>query len=168
MIKSSALILDEQQVVQKIKRIAFEIYENNFSEKELVIAGIDGTGYIFATMLVSFLGQISPFKIILTKVSLNKAEPLKSAVALDQDIQIMNGKCIVITDDVLNTGKTFLQSLKPFLNGDVKKIQTAVLVNRSHKQFPIAADYTGYELSTTINEHVKVSLDEGSMGVYLY
>jgi pyrimidine operon attenuation protein / uracil phosphoribosyltransferase len=168
MMKDSALILDEQQVVQKIKRIAYEIYENNFTETEVVVAGIDGTGYIFAKMLVEFLDGISPFQIILTKVSLNKAEPLKSDVFLDQDIQKINGKCIVITDDVLNTGKTFLQSLKPFLNADVKRIQTAVLVNRSHKQFPIAADYTGYELSTTINEHVKVSLEKGSMGVYLY
>lgn len=168
MIKKSALILDNRQLVQKIKRIAYEIYEDNFSETELVIAGIDGTGYIFAEMLAEFLDEISPFKITLTKVSLNKAEPLKSAVALDQDLQKMNGKCIVITDDVLNTGKTFLQSLKPFLNVDVKKIQTAVLVNRSHKQFPIAADYTGYELSTTINEHVKVSLEKDTMGVYLY
>jgi pyrimidine operon attenuation protein / uracil phosphoribosyltransferase len=168
MSKNSSLILDEQQIVQKIKRIAFEIYENNFSEKELVIAGIDGTGYTFATMLVDFLKEISTFNITLTKVSLNKEEPLKSSVQIDQDLQQMSGKCIIITDDVLNTGRTFLQSLKPFLNVEAKRIQTAVLVDRSHKQFPISADYTGYELSTTINEHIVVSLKKEDIGVYLY
>lgn len=168
MIKNSALILEKHQVIQKIKRIAYEVYENNFGEKELVVAGIVGTGYSFAQMLAKILEEGTPLKIILTKVSLNKAEPLKSEVSLDKDVQQMNGKCIIITDDVLNTGKTFLQSLKPFLNVDVKRIQTAVLVNRSYREFPIAADYTGYELSTTINEHVKVSLDEDTMGVYLY
>lgn len=168
MIKDSTLILDEQQVIQKLKRIAFEIYENNFTEKEIVVAGINGTGFTIASMLVKFLKEISSFETLLTEITINKAEPFKSTVTLDQDLQKMKGKCVIITDDVLNTGKTFLQSLKPFLNVEVKRIQTAVLIDRSHKEFPIAADYTGYELSTTINEHINVSLEPGSIGVFLY
>lgn len=168
MIKDSALILDESQVIQKIKRIAFEIYENNYNEEELIVAGIVGTGYSLAQMLVQNLSEIATFKVTLIKVTLNKEEPLKSSVELDQDVRQAEGKCVILIDDVLNTGRTFLQSLKPFLNVEIKKIQTATLVNRSHKLFPVSADYTGYELSTTISERVKVSLEPGSAGVYLY
>jgi pyrimidine operon attenuation protein/uracil phosphoribosyltransferase len=71
-------------------------------------------------------------------------------------------------DDVLHTGKTFLHSLRPFLDVDVKKIETVALVNRSHKLFPISADYTGYELSTTLNDRIEVLLDSEKFGVYLY
>lgn len=166
--KDSVLILDESQIMQKIKRIAYEIYENNYYEEEIIIAGIIGAGYSLAQLLVKELNQISPFRTSLIKVTLNKEEPLKSSVELDQDVMIAEGKCVIMIDDVLNTGRTFLQSLKPFLDVKIKKIQTATLVNRSHKLYPISADYTGYELSTTINERIKVSLEPGSAGVYLY
>lgn len=167
-IEEKNLILNETQIRQKVKRIAFEIYENNFQEKDVVVAGVNGQGYTLAQLLVENLKAISPFNLLLAKVSLNKQEPLKSSVELDKDLAEVSGKCIVIVDDVLYTGRTFLQSLKPFLNTEIKKIQTAVLIDRSHKQFPVSADYTGYELSTTIDEHVKVSLDQGALGVYLY
>lgn len=166
--KDSVLILDESQIMQKIKRIAYEIYENNYYEEEIIIAGIIGAGYSLAQLLVKELNQISPFRTSLIKVTLNKEEPLKSSVELDQDVMVAEGKCVIMIDDVLNTGRTFLQSLKPFLDVKIKKIQTATLVNRSHKLYPISADYTGYELSTTINERIKVSLEPGSAGVYLY
>lgn len=166
--KDGTLILDESQIMRKIKRIAYEIYENNYYEDEIVVAGIIGSGYALAQLLEKELNQIAPFRTTLIKVTLNKEEPLKSAVTLDKDVKLAEGKCVIMIDDVLNTGRTFLQSLKPFLDIKVKKIQTATLVNRSHKLFPVSADYTGYELSTTINERIKVSLESGSAGVYLY
>ena len=77
-------------------------------------------------------------------------------------------KVIIVVDDVLNTGRTFSYSLAPFLSIPVKKLQVAVLIYRNYRKFPIAADYKGYELSTTIAEHVEVIVtDDIKRGVYL-
>ncbi len=161
-------ILDDKSIRQKIKRIAFEIYERNFQENELLLAGVVGEGYVFAELLHKQLNNISPFKIQLAKITLDKEAPLSGEVSLDVDLAVMQNKTIIIVDDVLHTGRTFMQSLKPFLDIEIKRIQTAVLINRSHKMFPIAADYVGYELSTTIKETIKVALEDEKLAVFLY
>ncbi|HEY8513180.1 MAG TPA: phosphoribosyltransferase family protein [Cyclobacteriaceae bacterium] len=166
MTTEKSLILDSRQVKQKIKRMAFEIYENHFKEKSLVLAGIDGQGYVLAKLLAKELESISPITIQLAKVSLDKFAPQQSDVTVDADLKTFRKKSIVLVDDVLNTGRTFAYGLKPFLSIEVKGIETAVLVNRSHPQFPIYATYTGYELSTTIDEHVEVQLGKET-AVYL-
>ena len=165
MVADKTLILDTRQVKQKTKRMAYEIFEHNFKEKSIVIAGIDGQGYILAKQLVQQLQSISPLEIKLVKVTLDKLAPQQSDVKLDCELKELKKKCIVLVDDVLNTGRTFAYGLKPFLTIEVKKIETAVLVNRSHTLFPIYPQYTGYELATTIKDHVEVNLSEGT--VYL-
>lgn len=166
MVSERTLILDAAQVKQKIRRIAFEIYEDNFKEKSIVIAGIDGQGYVLAKLICKELEAVSPTEIKLVKVSLDKQAPQQSEVTLDCDIKEVKKKCIILVDDVLNTGKTLAYGLKPFLSIEVKKIETAVLVNRSHANFPIYPQYTGYELATTIKDHVEVILGKES-AVYL-
>ena len=163
-----SLILNAAQVKQKIRRMAFEIYENNFDAKALVIAGIDGHGYTLAKLLAKHLESISPIAIKLVKVSIDKSAPQLSEIGLDCDLKDIRKKCIILVDDVLNTGRTFAYGMKPFLNTEVKKIETAVLVNRSHTAFPIYPQYTGYELSTTLKEHVEVRFDKDDTGVYLH
>ncbi len=162
------LILNKKQVMQKVIRMAFEIYENNYKEKKLVIAGITGEGFKLAKLLMKELKKISPFELTLIRVDIDKKNPAKSEIKINSDLKILHRSCLILVDDVLNTGRIFLHSLKPFLNIDVKKIQTAVLVNRQHKLFPVSADYTGYELSTTLNDHIQVILDREQFGVYLY
>ena len=162
------LILTRKQILQKIKRIAFEVLENNMQEKDLIIAGIDEGGYAIAKMLIRELKKISSLKLDLVKITLDKEAPLQGPVNLNGDVKEYKGKSILLVDDVLHTGKTFIQSMKPFLEVDVKKIQTAVLINRNHTLFPIAANYTGYELSTTLNDHSHVDLTADNFGVYLY
>lgn len=161
-----SLILDSAQVKQKIRRMAFEIYEHNVREKSLVVAGIEGQGYTLAKLLAKEVETISPIAVTLVKVTIDKASPQQSEVALDVEVREIKKKCIVLVDDVLNTGRTFAYSLKPFLNTDVKKIEIAVLVNRSHTSFPIYPQYTGYELATTLREHVEVVLGK-QHAVYL-
>ena len=162
------LILNRKQTLQKIKRIAFEIYESNFTEEEVILAGIDDKGYCFAQLLRAELNATSPLRSQLVKVSLDKRSPQQGQVELDCPPERLRNKCIVLTDDVLNTGRTLVYSLKPFLELEIKKLQTAVLVDRNHKLFPVSADYVGYALSTTINEHVEVVLEEDGFGVYLH
>jgi pyrimidine operon attenuation protein/uracil phosphoribosyltransferase len=168
MVAERSLILDARQVKQKIRRMASEIYEHNFNEKSLIIAGIDGQGYTLAKLLSRELEEISPITVKLVKVFLDKSAPQQSEIALDCDLKDIRKKCIVIVDDVLNTGRTFAYGMKPFLNTEVKKIETAVLVNRSHTLFPIYPQYTGYELATTLKEHVEVRLGKEDTGVYLH
>lgn len=158
MVSEKSQILDAAQVKQKIRRMAYEIYEHNFNEKTIVIAGIEGQGYTLARLLIKEVESISPLKTILVRVTLDKFAPQQAEVALDCNVRDLQKKCIILVDDVLNTGRTFAYGLKPFLNIEVKKIETAVLVNRSHTLFPIYPQYTGYELATTIRDHVEVVL----------
>jgi len=166
MVTEKSLILDSRQVKQKIRRMAFEIYEHNFNEKSLVIAGIEGQGYVLAKLLTKEVEAISPLEVKLVKLTLDKLAPQQSDVTLDCDLKEVKKKCIILVDDVLNTGRTFAYGLKPFLNIEVKKIETAVLVNRSHTLFPIYPQYTGYELATAIKDHVEVNLGKDT-AVYL-
>lgn len=167
MTETAGLILNKKEVNQKIRRIAYEIYENNFEEKELIIAGIYDRGFSLAKRIIKELNQISPIKTQLVKVSINKISPLKEEISLDCDLKILKNKSVVLVDDVLNTGRTMSFSLKAFLSAEIRKMEAAVLVDRSHKSFPIDAKYKGYELSTTINEHVEVKLGGADQGVYL-
>jgi pyrimidine operon attenuation protein/uracil phosphoribosyltransferase len=166
MVAEKSLILDAAQIKQKIRRMAFEIYEHNFKEKSLVVAGIDGQGYVLAKLLAKEVETVASIEINLVKVSLDKLAPQQGEVTLDCDIKDVKKKCIILVDDVLNTGRTLVYGLKPFLDVEVKKIEMAVLVNRSHTLFPVYPQYTGYELSTTIKEHVEVILGKES-AVYL-
>lgn len=165
MIADKTLILDTRQVKQKIKRMAYEIFEHNFKEKGIVIAGIEGQGHILAKLLAKEVENISPLEIKLVKISLDKLAPQQSEIKLDCDLKELKKKCIILVDDVLNTGRTFAYGMKPFLTIEVKKIETAVLVNRSHTLFPIYPQYTGYELATTLKDHVEVNLSDET--VYL-
>lgn len=167
MTAEKSLILDGDQVKQKIRRMAFEIYENNFKEKHLVIAGIDGQGYVLAKLLAKQVESISSIEVKLVKISMDKFAPQQSEIELDCELKDIKKKAIVMVDDVLNTGRTFTYGMKPFLNIEVKKIETAVLINRGHTNFPVHTRYTGYELSTTIKEHVEVKLNKEETAVYL-
>lgn len=168
MVEEDNLVLNTQEIRQKIKRIAYEIYENNCSEKKLVIAGIHGSGYTLARLLTEELEHISPFDLTLVRIDLDKGDPYRGEVVLDCELKSVRNKVIVLVDDVLSTGRTFLHGMKPFLSVQVKKIETVVLINRSHKLYPVSADYKGYELSTTLNDHIEVRLEKDDFGVYLY
>jgi pyrimidine operon attenuation protein / uracil phosphoribosyltransferase len=161
-----SLILNASQVAQKIKRMAFEVLEHNFREKEIVFAGIDGQGFVLAGLLATQLESISEMKTRLVKVSLDKTAPQQGEIQLDAELKDLKKKCIILVDDVLNTGKTLAYGLKPFLSIEVKKIEVAVLVNRSHTTFPIQPSYTGFGLSTTLSDHVEVVLGKKA-AVYL-
>ncbi|MCS6822717.1 MAG: phosphoribosyltransferase family protein [Cytophagaceae bacterium] len=161
------LILNKKQTLQKIKRIAYEIYERNYEETEIVLAGIYDRGYFFAQKLCDVLVQISPLQIRLVKISMDKFTSSQCEILLDTSVEDLKSKVIILTDDVLNTGRTLAYALKPFLNIPVKKLQVAVIINRHNFSFPIAADYVGYSLATTLKEHIEVDFDESQFGVYI-
>ena len=165
--KTQTPVLDKKQIGQKINRIAWQIYEDNFSEKEIIIAGIAKTGFLLAQRIGAVLEKISPLKIKLVKIILDKDNPLTCTVEPQLSAKELKGKTLVLVDDVLNSGMTLTYSLCPFLDADVKKIRTVILVDRNHKRFPIGADFTGISLATTMQEHVTVSLEGDEDSVVL-
>ncbi|SFG67254.1 phosphoribosyltransferase family protein [Pedobacter insulae] len=158
MAESQVLILDKNQITQKIKRIAYQILEDNLEEQEIVLAGIWDRGYKLALRLKSELEDISDFKVTLLRVDLEKLNS-KLVAKTDMEEAKWSGKVIILVDDVLNSGKTLAYGLGVFLNTPHKKIRTVVLVDRSHKIFPIATDFVGLELATILKERVDVVLD---------
>lgn len=155
------IILSNEQIQHKIKRIAYQIYETNVNEKELILAGIDSNGFVFAELLKDVLSQICSINVILCKVTMNKKEPLGSVVTSLPTNEYMN-KAVILTDDVLNTGTSLMYGVHHFLNVPLKRFKTAVLINRNHKKYPIKADFKGVSLSTSLSNHVIVSFEKGN------
>ncbi|MGV8814793.1 MAG: phosphoribosyltransferase family protein [Gelidibacter sp.] len=157
MTAAKQIILNHQEINHKIRRIAYQIYENNVNETEVILAGIDANGYILAKKLKSNLDKISDLKSVLCKVVIDKKNPLKPITTSITAADYSN-KSIVLIDDVLNSGSTLIYGVKHFLDVPVTQFKTAVLVNRNHKKYPVKADFKGISLSTSLNEHVEVIL----------
>ncbi len=153
-------ILNHSQIETKIKRLAIEILENNLEEKELVLAGINNSGYIFAGLLKNALEQTRKKKITLTKIKVNPAQPLAYPIETEKEVSFYQDKTIIVIDDVANTGRTIFYACKPFLEVIPKKIEVAVLVDRSYKSFPVKVDYKGMSLATTFQEHIKANISD--------
>lgn len=165
---SKTLILNSKQIEQKINRIAYEIFENNYDEKDIVIAGIASNGYLLAKRIAGVLQNISKIKVQLIEIKLNKENPFSTDLEIKLTDKELKNKVIILVDDVLNSGKTLIFGAKLFLNSPVKRLTTAVLVDRGHNRYPIKADVVGLSLSTTLQEHITVELDKkGKESVYL-
>ena len=163
-LKSNKVILKSSDITYTVRRIAYQILETNLEEESIILAGVYKNGLIFANRIKKELKKISSVKVELIEINIDKKNPHKE-VKVNGNIVLKN-RSIVVVDDVLNTGKTLIYSTNYFLSKDLKKIQTAVLVNRNHKIYPIKADFKGISLSTSIKEHISVIFDENE-GVYL-
>lgn len=160
-------ILSHQQIQYKIERIAYQIYEANVDEKELVVAGIEGGGLQFAEKIRNVLKKITGEEVVLCKVMMDKKDPLKSGVRTSIPEAQYAHKSVVLVDDVLNSGTTLIYGVHHFLRTPLKQLKTAVLVNRNHKKYPVKADYKGISLSTSLQEHISVNFEPRNNGVYL-
>lgn len=163
-------ILTDRQIRQKIKRIAIEILERNFSEPEVILAGLNNNGVGFAQFLLDELLPIAPkrMKFTLTRIRLNPANPVEYEPVIEMPARSLRGKPVIIVDDVANTGRTIFYAVQPLLQVIPKKVEVAVLVDRKHKSFPIKADYVGLSLATTLLEDIDVQIrDVREMAVYL-
>jgi len=162
------LLLNTTQIRQKIERLAIEILEENYGEKEIILAGINTTGTHFAQRLQSELQKLCKSKITLTTIHLNPAAPLSDDIRIDLPVKKLTNKLILVIDDVANTGRTLYYAMKPILEVLPKKVEVVVLVNRKHKSFPVKTDYVGMSLATTLQENINVKMGEGiEEAVYL-
>ncbi|MEO1518626.1 MAG: phosphoribosyltransferase family protein [Bacteroidota bacterium] len=160
-------LLDQQQIQQKIIRLAHQILEQNFEEKELILAGINNNGTAFAQMIYDQLVKLTKIPIRLVRIRLSPADPLSTDINLELPAEDVHGKVIIIVDDVANTGRTIFYAMKPLLDVVPKKVEVAVLVDRKHKSFPIRVDYMGLSLATTLQENIDVKLKAKQMSVFI-
>lgn len=166
MVESKNIILNHQQIQHKIRRIAYQIYESNVNEQEVILAGIESNGYLLAKKIKSNLDKISDLKTTLCKVIIDKRQPL-SEIKTSLTVEDYANTSVVLIDDVLNSGSTLIYGVKHFLNVPLKQFKTVVLVNRNHKKYPVKADFKGISLSTSLHEHVEVILEGNNFEAYL-
>ncbi|MFC7525599.1 phosphoribosyltransferase family protein [Parapedobacter sp. GCM10030251] len=153
------LILNQEQIQKKTMRIAYQLLEDNFEEESVVLVGIADRGYVFARRLKEVLENISSLDVQLIKVILDKTSSTLEAQT-DTPIEQAANKVVILIDDVLNSGRTLAYGMGVFFNVPLKKMRTAVLIDRSHHKFPIFSDFSGLKLSTILKEHVTVNLHE--------
>lgn len=151
-------ILNSKQIEQKIRRLSHQIIEINYDEDKIYLIGINNNGLQFAKKIAAQTQKITEAEIILCNVRLNAANPISEEITLDIDISELKNKCLILVDDVANTGRTLFYACKPLMEIVPKKLEVAVLVDRKHKSFPIEVDYVGLSLATTAQENIDVNL----------
>jgi pyrimidine operon attenuation protein/uracil phosphoribosyltransferase len=156
---SQNIILNNQEIKHKITRIAYQIYETFVDEEEIVIGGIASNGFVFAKKIAAELEKISTLKVILCEVYINK-QNVNATISTSLSVDQYENKGLVLVDDVLNSGTTLIYGVKHFLEVPLKKLKTAVLIDRNHKKYPVKADFKGISLSTSLLEHVQVVFEE--------
>jgi len=154
-------ILTNQEIEHKIKRIAYQIYETYVDDESIVIAGIASNGYVLAEKIAMALQSISTLEVLLCEVIIDKQNP-NSEIRTSISKEAYQNKGIVLVDDVLSSGSTLMYGVKHFLEVPLKKLKTAVLVDRNHKKYPIKVDFKGISLSTSSHEHVEVIFEKNN------
>ncbi len=158
MTTTSTEVLNHQQIEDRIKRMAWQIYETHQDDAEIILAGIVNKGYRLAELIAEQLQNICPLKISLYRLKVDKKNPLNGITELSPSRESFEDTSVIVVDDVLNTGSTLIYGVKHFLDHKVKQLKTVVLVDRNHKNFPVKADFKGLSLSTNLMEHVEVNL----------
>jgi pyrimidine operon attenuation protein / uracil phosphoribosyltransferase len=148
-------ILSADAAKKKMRRMAYEILENNTEVDHILFAGIADNGLVVARAIAAIVHEISGKSTDVIALSLDKRHP--SVVSTDRPVDF-NDQVVIIVDDVTNSGKTLTYALKPILEAYPRKIQTLVMVERSHKKYPVHPDYVGVSLSTFLHEHIFVEV----------
>jgi pyrimidine operon attenuation protein/uracil phosphoribosyltransferase len=164
---SQTLILNNKQVAQRLNRLAWQVYEQCSDEKGIILAGIGKNGFALAQRIGKIVESISPLEIRITRIELNKDQPLEHPISIEVNAQECLGKTILVVDDVSNSGKTLMYGVKPFLEFPVRSILTLVLVDRDHNRYPVKTNFVGLSLATTLQEHISVVLDDNGDSVSL-
>lgn len=159
-------ILDSNQINQKILRLSWQVFEDNFSEKEIVLVGIGEQGLLIAEQVKFHLNTISKLKTTVFRIDVDRNKPFNK-VSTELTENDYKNKVIILIDDVLHSGKTLTYAFKTFLDTSVKKMAVLVLIDRNHNTFPVKANYVGLSLSTTLKEYIEVVLKGSNKGVYL-
>lgn len=140
--------------------MAYEIAEHNVGEQSIILAGIKDNGVIIAHIVKDLLANVFKGSVSVLEIIIDKTNPQKVVISEERNF---DDAVIIITDDVTNSGRTLLYSLKLFMNAYPKKIQALVLVERSYKKFPVAPDFVGLSVSTATDEIIIVETKYGKI-----
>ena len=151
-------ILGAEAIAHKVQRLAWELYDRHSKAEQLYVVGIQGNGYWLAQQLVAKLNAISDMKIELMELALDKSDPKPA----DMQIDLPSGAHVALVDDVLNSGRTLLWAVIKLMEFHPQQLSTTVLVDRSHKRYPVKADIKGLSLSTTLQDTVKLNVENGA------
>ena len=165
--KQKANILTKEEIERAIKRISHEILEKNKDSKNLAIIGIRTRGYVLAERIADAIEAIDGARLPVgalditlyrDDLSVISEQPVVHRTEIDFDIE---GKIIILVDDVLYTGRTIRCALDALIDfGRPKIIQLAILIDRGHRELPIRADYVGKNVPTSQKELVQLRLEE--------
>ena len=154
---SENIILDYQDVENKIKRISLEILEDNIDQKKLILFGVSKNGKIIAKKIIALIKKYS--KIDLELIGVEIVLNSKNVLKFDKSFRV-NNRSVIIVSDVSQSAKTLQLIISSLMSKDPFKIKTAVMVNRDHSLFPVKINFSGLNLSTSVNEHVDVSVNK--------
>lgn len=159
-------VLSKEVAERKMQRIALEIAEQLYNEKDpLIIIGIEGSGMVIAEKLFLLLKPLLQIPVQIITCCLDKKS--NKVISYSEEIDF-NNKNVLLADDVTNSGRTFLYALRPLLEYHPRSIQTMSLVERMHKSFPVKIDYIGLSIATTLQDHIQVEVEGGEvMGAYI-
>lgn len=149
-------ILNAEVADKKLRRMALQVVEQNYNASQLVLIGIKQNGIVIAEKIRLHLQDVFKGDVKVLELSMDKKKPV--SIALSESLNFTD-KTILLIDDVANSGRTMLYALKPLLEQFPQKIQTLALVERTHKTFPVAVDYVGLSVSTTLDEHIYVEVN---------
>tara|TARA_Y100001934_G_scaffold103231_3_gene126893 strand:- start:4021 stop:4515 length:495 start_codon:yes stop_codon:yes gene_type:complete len=152
------IVLDSNDIINKIRRISFEIIEKNIDEKEIYLIGILPNGKYLSQKINSFIIENSSINVNLHFIDIDKKNLSIKEISFESDADEIKNKVIILVDDVMNSASTFMYSINEILKYQPKEIQVAVLIERYYKSFPITPNFRGLELSTSKSEHVQVDL----------
>ena len=162
----STVILDGVGVVRALTRIAHEILEKNKGVRELVLVGIRTGGVYLAHELALRLEEIEGEKVPVGSVDITlyrddiKGHSEHLPVGKTDIPFSLEGKKVVLVDDVLYTGRTIRAAMDALMDhGRATCIQLAVLVDRGHRELPIRADFVGRNVPTSARENIIVNFD---------
>jgi pyrimidine operon attenuation protein/uracil phosphoribosyltransferase len=162
-----SIVFTQESARRTLTRMAYELYEKHYDSDILVLAGIKNNGFLLAELLAAELSQISPLKIQLVSVEIDKKNPQSQSAIWQIPVAELAQIPVVLIDDVANSGSTLFYAMQPWMHQKVKSLKTAVLVDRAHKRFPTTPDFIGLSLATTLQDHVEVVIQNKQVEAYL-
>lgn len=153
-------ILTKEIAEAKLKRMALEVAERNIHSPGLILIGIREQGLVIAQRVAAYLAPAFSGTIKVIGLSLNKKDPGEISLEGDGDLK---GKNLLLIDDVANSGRTMLHALKPIIDKKPARVETLALIERTHKKYPVAINYVGLSVSTTLEEHIEVLVENGEV-----
>lgn len=162
-----ARILDEKAMNRSLTRLAHEIIEKNKGVKDVILVGIHSRGVPLAKTIAEKIELIEGEKVSVGALDItlyrdDLTEIDKQAIVKGSDItDDINGKIVVLVDDVIFTGRTVRAAMDAIIDiGRPKSIQLAVLIDRGHREFPIRPDYVGKNVPSSRHEIIRVHIQE--------